>query len=190
MSKPLLITLAKMVAIIILLVIILKFWLGFSTNHGQKIAVPDLSKMSILKMKSALEKVNLTYKIQDTASFNPKYPPLTVIEQNPEFGEFVKENRKIYVTLNPSGYREIKLPSLFGKTKRQVEMQLRSLGFKIGTFSYVPDKGRNVVRGLSFKGKRLSTGDMVPKNSKINLVLGDGRSGFVTKEVTNEDKKD
>ncbi len=184
-SKALLLTLIKMFAIVVILVFGFKTWLNYTTNHGQKIAVPDLSKMSLLKMKAVLEEANLRYKIQDTASFNPAYPPLTVIEQNPEFGEFVKENRKIYVTLNPSGYRKIKLPNLLGKTKRQVEMQLKSLGFKIGTFSYVPDRGRNVVRGLKFKGKRLSAGDMVPKNSKINLILGDGKGGFVAKDTVN-----
>ena len=168
-------TILKIVGILILLVIILKIWLGITTNHGQKIAVPDLSKMSLLKMKVALGDANLSYVIQDTMAFNPNYPPLTVIEQNPEFGEYVKENRKIYIKLNPSSYRKIKIPNFYGKTKRQIEMQLKSIGFNIGTFSYVPDRGRNVVRGLSFKGKRIKTGDLIPKNSTINLVLGDGK---------------
>ena len=182
-SKPFLITLAKMLAILIILVFALKIWLGFSTNHNQKIPVPDLSKMTLLKMKVTLDESDLAYKILDTASFNPKYPPLTVIEQNPEFGEFVKAKRKIYITLNPSGYREISFPDLLGRTKRQVEMHLKSIGFKVGTFSYVPDRGRNVVRGLTFNGKRLKVGDKVPKNSKINLVLGDGRGSFQVKDT-------
>jgi beta-lactam-binding protein with PASTA domain len=152
--------------------------LSYTTNHNQKIEVPDLSKLSLLKMKSVLEESDLSYKILDTANYNPKYPPLTVIEQNPEAGDFVKEDRKIYITLNPSGYQEITIPNLFGKTKRQVTTHLRSLGFKIGTFSYIPDRGRNVVRGLSFKGKKLVAGDKVPKTSKINLILGDGKGGL------------
>ena len=172
-------TILKILGVIILLIIGLKIWLNYTTNHGQKIAVPDLSKMSLLKMKVVLEEANLSYVIQDTASFNPKYPPLTVIEQNPEFGEYVKEHRKIYIKLNPSGYRKIKMPNFYGKTKRQMEMQLKSIGFKIGTFSYVPDRGRNVVRGLTFKGKRIKAGDLIPKNSKINLVLGDGKGNTI-----------
>ena len=170
------------VSIIVILILVLKIWLGYYTNHNQKIAVPDLSKMSLLKMKVVLEEANLSYKIQDTISFNPNYPPLTVIEQNPEFGEYVKENRKIYIKLNPSGYRKIAIPKLLGKTKRQVELELRSIGFEIGTFSYVPDKGKDVVRGLSFKGKRIKEGDLVPKKSKINLVLGDGNGSSENKE--------
>ena len=116
--KPFLIAFAKMAAILLVLIFGLKFWMNSSTNHGQKIAVPDLSKMTLLKMKVTLDDANLSYKILDTIAFNPKYPPLTVIEQNPEFGEYVKENRKIYIKLNPSGYSKIKIPNLLGKTKR------------------------------------------------------------------------
>jgi len=174
LTKEFLLTIAKMLLIVLLLIFLIKLWLGFTTNHGQKIAVPNLKSMTFLKMKATLADIDLSYKIQDTASFNPKYPPLTVIEQNPDVGEFVKENRKIYITLNPSGYRKIKMPNFLGKTKRQVEMQLKQIGFKIGTFSFVADKGRNVVRGLSFNGSRIKEGEMIPKNSKINLILGDG----------------
>lgn len=170
-------TLAKMILFVIVLIFILRYWLGCSTNHNQQIEVPNLAKMSILKVKVTLDKVDLNYVIQDSASYNPNYPPFSVMEQNPLAGDFVKENRKIYLTLNRKGYRKIKLPYLLGKTKRHVESELLSLGFKIGTFSYIPDKGRNVVRGLSYKGKRISKGAMIPKNSKINLVLGDGHVG-------------
>lgn len=174
-SNPLVKAVSIILASIIILIFLLKIWLGYYTNHKQKIAVPNLSKMSLLKMKIALSDSDLSYKILDTISFNPNYPPLTVIEQNPEFGEYVKENRKIYIKLNPSGYSKIAIPKYYSKTKRQMVLQLKSLGFQIGTFSYVPDKGRNVVRGLTFKGKKIKVGDMIPKTSKINLILGDGR---------------
>ena len=174
-SKEFLLTLVKMLVLAIVLIFMLKYWLGCTTNHSAQIKVPDLSKMSLLKVKSTLDKLDLNYIVQDTSSYNPKFPPSTVIEQVPEAGDFVKESRKIYLTMNRGGYRDIKLPNLLGKTKRQVESELISLGFKIGTFSYVPDRGRNVVRGLSFKGKRILEGDLVPKNSKINLILGDGK---------------
>ncbi len=184
--NPFIKTLSIIVGVIVVLIFVLKLWLNYYTNHNQKIAVPDLSKMTLMKMKTTLDEANLSYKIQDTINFNPNYPPLTVIEQNPEFGEYVKEHRKIYIKLNPSGYRKIAIPNFYGKTKRQIEMELKANGFKIGTFSYVPDRGRNVVRGLSFKGKKLKKGDLIPKNSKINLVLGDG-NGAVQK--TDETQK-
>jgi beta-lactam-binding protein with PASTA domain len=173
-SKTFFKTLLKMFLLTILIVFMLRYWLGCTTNHNQKIVVPDLSQMSLLKVKSTLDKLDLNYVIQDTMSFNPKFAPLTVIEQNPKTGDLVKENRKIYLSLNSNGFRKIKLPNLLGKTKRHVESELKSLGFKIGTFSYIPDRGKNVVRGLSYNGKKIFEGDMIPKNAKINLVLGKG----------------
>jgi beta-lactam-binding protein with PASTA domain len=164
-----------MLVLTVILIFMLKYWLGCSTNHGQKIPVPNLSKMSLLKVKDTLNKLHLNYIVQDTASFNPKYPPLSVVEQDPEFGEFVKENRKIYLTLNRNGFRDVMVPDLYGKTKRHAESELRSRGFRIGTFSYVPDRGRNVVRGLTYKGKKIKAGEKIPKNSKINLIVGDGK---------------
>lgn len=184
-SKAFFKTIGKMIVLTIVLIFMLKYWLSCSTNHGQKIPVPDLSKMSLLKVKDTLSKLKLNYVVQDTTSYNPKYPPLSVIEQDPEFGEYVKENRKIYLTLNRNNYRDIVVPDLYGKTKRHAESELRSRGFRIGTFSYVPDRGRNVVRGLKYKGKKLKAGDKIPKNSKINLIVGDGK-GQVKMDTTKQ----
>lgn len=185
-SKSFFTTILKMVVLTVILIFMLKYWLSCSTNHGQKIPVPDLTKMSLLKVKDTLSKLNLNYVVQDTTSYNPQYPPLSVVEQNPEFGDYVKENRKIYLTLNRNGYRDIVIPDLFGKTKRHAESELRSRGFRIGTFSYVPDRGRNVVRGLRYKGKKLQAGDRVPKNAKINLIVGDGKGSVKldTKDIS------
>lgn len=174
-SKTFFKTIAKMLVLTIILIFMLKYWLSCSTNHGQKIPVPNLSKMSLLKVKDTLNKLHLNYVVQDTVSYNPKFPPLSVVEQDPEFGEFVKENRKIYLSLNRKGYRDIVVPNLLGKTKRHAESELRSRGFRIGTFSYIPDLGKNVVRGLKYNGKQLKAGDKIPKNSIINLIVGDGK---------------
>ena len=38
-------------------------------------------------------------------------------------GSFVKEKRKIYLTLNPSKYRDITIPDLNGQSKRQAITQ-------------------------------------------------------------------
>lgn len=187
-SKSFFTTILKMVVLTIILIFMLKYWLSCSTNHGQKIPVPDLTKMSLLKVKDTLSKLNLNYEVNDTASYNPAYPPLSVIKQNPGLGDYVKENRKIYLTLNRNGYRNIVIPDLFGKTKRHAESELRSRGFRIGTFSYVPDRGRNVVRGLRYKGKKLQAGDRVPKNAKINLIVGDGK-GSVKLDTTDSSVK-
>ena len=153
----------------------LKYWLGYSTNHDQKIQVPNLHKMSLENVESKLNELNLDFIVIDSASYNPDYPKKSVIEQSPEFGDFVKEKRKIYLTLNPSKYRDVTIPNLNGKTKRQAISQLRSQGLNIGTHPVtVRDIGKDVVRGLRYKGKVLNNGDKLPLNSIVDLVLGDG----------------
>ena len=54
-------------------------------------------------------------------------------EQSPEAGDFVKEKRKIYLTLNPSKYRDITVTDLNGRTKRQAISELQAIGFIVGT---------------------------------------------------------
>ncbi len=158
----------------ILFFIFLQWWLGFTTNHEQKIQVPNFHKMTLIEVKNKLKQLDLDFLVIDSASYNPKYPSRSVIEQTPEAGDFVKEKRKIYLTLNPSRYRDISIPNLNGLSKRQAITQLKSLGFKIGDFSYVPDIGKNVVRGLKFNGREIKSGVKLPKNTLIDLVLGDG----------------
>jgi len=166
------------IAIVGLLVFIfaLKYWLGYSTNHDQKIQVPNLHKMSLEKVELKLKELNLDFIVIDSASYNPDYPKRSVIEQSPETGDFVKEKRKIYLTLNPSKYRDVTIPNLNGRTKRQATSHLRSIGFNIGTNPIsVRDIGKDVVRGLRYKGEILNEGDKLPLNSIVDLVLGDGK---------------
>ena len=160
---------------ILLFVAFLQWWLGFTTNHDQKIQVPDLHKMSLLDVENTLKDLDLDFLVIDSASYNPNYPKKSVIEQTPEAGDFVKEKRKIYLTLNPSKYRDIRMPDIYGLSRRQAITQLQSIGFKIGDFSYVADIGKDVVRGIKSNDKKVKPGTKLSKNTVIDLILGDGK---------------
>ena len=78
--------------------------------------------------------------------------------------------------MNPSGYKDVEIPDLFGKTRRQVTSELKSIGFRVNKdVIYVSDIAKDVVRGLKFNNKNLKAGDKIPKNSLITLKLGDGK---------------
>ncbi len=173
-SKEFLRTILLIVAITFLLLFLLSRWLGGHTKHDEKILVPDLTRLSLDETQRILEEQQLRFVVIDSASFNPSYPPKSVIEQDPEAGDFVKENRKIYITLNPSDYAKVSVPDVLDKTKRQVVIQLKSAGFHIGGERYIPDLGKDVVRGLELHGKPVEPGVKLPKNTAIDLVLGDG----------------
>jgi beta-lactam-binding protein with PASTA domain len=173
-SKEFLRTIITIGAIILILIFGLMKWLNYHTKHNNKIAVPNLEQLSLIDAEKSLDKLSLSFIVIDSASFNPKFPPKSVIEQNPIAGDFVKENRKIYLTLNPSGYRKIIIPNVLDQTKRQVVIQLKSIGFRIGETRYIPDLGKDVVRGLEIEGSSIEPGDKLPKNTIIDMVLGDG----------------
>ena len=162
-------------------------WLNISTNHNQKIEVPNMAKMSLENVEKTLDELDLNFAVIDSASYNPNYPKKAVIEQDPVAGDFVKEGRKIYLTLNPSGYSDVVIPDLFGKTKRQANSQLKAIGFRVNSKStYVSDIAKDVVRGAKFNGKDLKAGDKIPKNSIITLKLGDGRGSGQYKQNKEE----
>lgn len=162
----------------ILLSLIILWWLRISTNHGQQIEVPDLAKMNLEQAEEALDDLDLRFEILDTTNYNPEFPYKTVIEQIPSAGKYVKENRKIYISLNRSGYPMIAVPAVVGKTRRQAEPTLLAVGFRIGDVTYRKYIAKDEVLEIRFNGKKLETGDKVQKTSVIDLVLGDGKGGL------------
>ena len=115
--------------------------------------------------------------IQDSANYNPKYPKFSVIAQYPAAGAQVKENRKIYLTLNPSGYRKLSVPNIVRRTFRQAKPTLETLGFEVGNVTYIDDIGLEEVIAIKYKGKIIKAGDMLPLTSIIDVVLGNGKRG-------------
>lgn len=184
-SKTFLKQIAFAVLALVAFIFIVKWWLGSTTNHDQKIAVPDIKGMTLELVEQELSNADLRFFIIDSANYNPDYPRYSVIEQNPAAGKFVKENRQIYLVLNPSGYRKLSIPNVIGKTRRQAEPTLKALGFKIGNITYTDHIGKDEVRKMSHKGKALSAGDQLQKTSTIDLVLGNGKGDY--RDSINED---
>jgi beta-lactam-binding protein with PASTA domain len=168
----------KQIALAVVALIVFSFlmmqWLKITTNHGEFSQVPDLKGKTIDVALIELEDHNLRMEIQDSANFNPKYPKFSVIEQYPLAGAQVKEDRKIYLILNPSGYRKVALPNIVRRTFRQAKPTLEALGFEVGNITYSNDIGKDEVLAIKFEGNVVTEGDLLPITSKIDLVLGNG----------------
>lgn len=171
-TRTFLIQLALACVIMVLLAFGARIWLKSTTNHNHTILVPNLSEMTLDEVEKKLDELKLRYVILDSANYNPEYPKYSVIEQIPESGKYVKENRKLYLTLNPSGYRDVEVPNVVGKTRRQAEPTLLAMGFEIGDITFKPDISDNVME-MRHKGNILNPGTSIPKTSKIDLVVGD-----------------
>jgi len=177
-SKIFLKQLAIALLIIIVIVFIMLQWLNFTTNHGQKIPVPNLGKMTVEKAASTLEELDLEYVVLDTVDFKPDYPPYTVVQQDPLPKVNVKENRKIYIKVNAGGYNTVILPNLIQKTYRAAVPTFKGIGLEEGKKTYKPYLAKDVVLEVWQDGKKIKAGDKVLKASKIDLVLGDGSTGY------------
>ena len=182
-SKSFLISLVAAILISIVGVLGLLKWLKITTNHEQRIEVPNLVKLDAFQAEQTLTQKDLRMVVLDTLDYNKNYPPLTVLEQDPVAGSSVKENRKIYVKINASGYGKVILPELEQLTYRQASSTIASMGLKEGTKTYATFIGKDVVLGISQNGKKLKKGDSVVKNSKIDFVLGDGKAGLSAEQL-------
>ena len=173
-SRTFLIQLGLALLVTIILVFVTLSWLKSSTNHGEFVEVPDFSKMSVMEMRKAVEGANLRYEVLDSANYNPTYPRFSIIEQNPPAGNKVKENRKIYFTVNPSGYKKVTVPNIIQVTRRNAASMLKAVGLDVQRVTYIDELGEDMVYWVKYKGKRIEEGAKLPKTSKVELVCGNG----------------
>jgi beta-lactam-binding protein with PASTA domain len=166
------------VLIIAVLGYLFMHWLTFTTDHGNEISVPNLSKLTEEQVEEKLDGLNLDYVLLDSVDYRNDYPKYTVVQQDPLPGAKVKEGRKVYIKINSSGFSSVKIPDLIEKTYREAVPTLRALGLEEGTITYIPNLGKDMVLEMRFKGRNIKPGDRVLKSSKIDLVLGDGKASY------------
>ena len=146
----------------------------FKTNHGDTITVPNLIGMELNEIDEFLSDRDLRYEILDDSSYSSEYPPYTILQQNPSENEKVKENRKIYLTLNSSIPPKIKMPKIINGSVKNAQLILRSYDLKLGDITYVPDMARNAVLKIFINGDSISENDLILKGSVIDMEVGNG----------------
>ncbi|MFL2637506.1 MAG: PASTA domain-containing protein [Flavobacteriaceae bacterium] len=149
-------------------------YLNISTNHNQYIKVPNLEGTNFEQAIKILDESDLSYVVLDSALYNPKYPKFSVVDQLPKSNTEVKQNRKIYLTLNPSNYGKVSIPNIIQITQRSASSALLASDLEIGEILYENNIGKDMVLQILFNGNEVNPGEMVPKKSKIDLVLGNG----------------
>ena len=156
------------------LLLIVFYGLQWHTRQGNFIAVPNMQAKSIAEVKIILDEKKLNFEVIDSARFNPDFQPFAVIEQSPLAGEQVKKDRKIYLTLNPANYNEVRIPDVIQITRRSAESTLRAVGLEIGEISYIDNIGKDMVLQLRYDNAPIAPGEKLSKTSRVDLVLGNG----------------
>jgi beta-lactam-binding protein with PASTA domain len=158
---------------VIAIVFIVFFSLRYYTKHGQGLNVPSVKGLEFTQAVEKLEALGLRYEVDSVYIMDQ--PPGMVIDQDPDVNTFVKDNRTIYLTINTSQAPNVKLPDIEFKSLREAQSLLEGFSLKVGDTSYKADVSRDVVLEANYGGRAIKAGDILPKGSKIDLVLGDGR---------------
>ena len=159
-------------ASVLLLILVVFFSLSYYTRHGSGVPVPQLKGMDIVKAMNLLKDQGFEFKIDSVYVLDQA--PGSVVEQDPDAGTNVKENRTIYLTVVTRLAPPIALPDLEPFTYREAIATIANYGLKVGDTTYRPDIARDRVLEVRFGGQPIKAGTKLPKGSKIDLVLGNG----------------
>lgn len=157
-----------------LLFIFFQLYLPNYTNHGQTVTVPDLEGFHYDELSGYLNERNLILEVNPDSGFVAEMKPLHVLKQNPKPGTKVKQNRKIYITLNAENAPLVSMPNLVNTLLKNAQEILSNFGLVRGEIVYVPDIGINVVLEQKYRGRNIKEGMEIAKGSQIDLVVGDG----------------
>ena len=172
-SKLFLKNLAAALVVVSVLFFLLFKWLDVYTLHGKTISVPDFSNLKMEDIDGFIKDKNLTYQIIDSV-YDAKKPKGVIVKQDPEPGTQVKSNRKIYLYVTSASPPMVTMPKLEDKSLRQALAVLETYGLRMGRIKYIPDQCANCILQQLHKGKKVTAGTMLEKNSFIDLVVGKG----------------
>jgi beta-lactam-binding protein with PASTA domain len=171
------------VGITIFLIVLNMFILRIYTDHGDSVQIPDLRGKTDAEVSALLNDINLRYQIRDSV-YSRETAPGTVLDQFPKAGMKVKENRTIFITLCALSQEMIPMPQLTDISYRQAVNIIESSGLVSGNIEYKPSEFPNLVLEQKAEGRTIRVGEMIPKGTVIDLVLGSDSNGE-TSEVPN-----
>lgn len=148
-------------------------WLEFHTSHGEEIPVPNVVNMSIQQAVKVLDDSGLEYEV-DSFKYDPKYKPLQVLAIFPSAGSKVKNGRNIMLKVNPRSWAPVAVPDIIDRYKGLAFNQLNLVGLKVGDTIYEPSIQRDAILRILFQGKNIKPGELLPKFSSVDLVIGSG----------------
>jgi eukaryotic-like serine/threonine-protein kinase len=169
-------------AVLIFLIIGISYFYAYlpsSTNHGESITVPNVEGMNISELEEFLVSRDLRYEVNDS-SYSDDYPPLTVLKQYPAAGAKVKENRKIFISVNRVTPPTVPMPNLVDGSLLNAEAVLRGNELRRGRVQFISGPFLNLVKEMKWQGRKIEPGTRIPKGSIIDLVVEDGGNNEIT----------
>lgn len=156
---------------VLALVLVANLILGFITRHGQIVAVPDLTNMTVADASKVAADAGLRTVVFDSV-YVRRMQKGAVFSQNPKPGTSVKQGRKIRLTINATRAKKVSMPNLVGFSIRQAKAELSSKGLYLGKIIYVSDIATNNVLKQLYRNAEIRPGRMIESGSTVDLVAG------------------
>ena len=182
-SKQFLLNIAAIIVIWVIIVVGEMYYLKSSTSFGEKIDVPTFYKIHMDDLDEFIGDKNISYTIQDSV-YMDDWPKGTVCWQYPKptdsSGMYVKSGREILLSVVPITPQMVKMPDVVDMSQRMAESSLEAVGIRTKV-SYQPAiEGKGFVLKQMYNGQEIPPGHAIPKGTRIELVVAQGRTGETT----------
>ena len=159
------------VAVVVVFLLCISWWLNIYTHHGKTVTVPDFTNMTGTEAARAAKAAGVWASVEDSV-FMPKLGRGVVLRQKPRAGQIVKKGRHIRLTANAVVPKKISMPNLVGYNIMEAKAEIIGHGLTIGTLEYVRDIANNVVLEQKVNGRVIRPGSEIISGSEVTLVLG------------------
>ena len=146
------------------------------THHGEKQSVPSVVGLKFYEAEETLDEQGFVAVVTDSV-YRKTAKPGAVLEQTPKAGELIKPGRLIYLTINLYGEPLAMLPDVVGNmSRRQAEITLKSLGFKLTEPQYVEGGYKDMVLKVKQGKREVHKGEKISKLRALTLVVAAGEN--------------
>lgn len=162
-----------LILVFVLLLFTVLIGLNYYTQHGKSVEVPNVKGLSVKEAKAFLAGKNLNFVVVDSV-FIKNAIPGSIFETTPPVASRVKKGRTIYLKVVAYMPHLITIPDVKDSSQRQSMAMLHSLGFENVEIKWVKGIYRDLVLGIESNGQPVSSGQRVPANTHLSLLVSSG----------------
>lgn len=157
--------------LLLILLIVTMQVLKTYTLHGQAIPVPDFQGLTFEQATESALKNQLKVQLVDSFFVSEEVPGV-IVEQVPEAGLMVKQNRTIFLTKNLMVPEQTIFPRLTDISFRQAMVILENYNLQMGKIIYQPSEFNDLVLKALIDSIQIHEGQKVPRGATVDLVIG------------------
>jgi len=173
LKKPLWVNILAGIGLVLLLIILFFFSLGWITGNGKTEKVPNVLGLDITAAEKNIKALGFDLVLQDSI-YVDTLARNSVLRQTPEADEVVKKGRTIFLTVNRIIAPQVDMPNLIGFSLKSAQTYLKVLGLRIGTINLVADRNKNVIVEQLVGNTPIAPGTKIVSGTLINFTVGDG----------------